>query len=212
MLFRSTATAVLQKPLALLPGAKIIPFSVPEDVWDGHDTGDQWSIYGDGRILDSLGAEVPSNWGTLDIGKTDNSTADLNRQILNGLRQSDIDVLYTDGRITTTDYIDASHTVSMQADTGMSLGLKQSVTRIHGETRILPIYDFNSGEAGNNLEYNIVRWGVVTVVDSNWQGSMNTDVITEKSYDYHGELRPNPDLSSTTGYIEGAYTSPVLVE
>ena len=209
---RATATAVLQKPLALLPGAKILPFTFHESVWDGHATGDQWTVYGDGKMTDDSGAEIPGDWGTLDVGQRDNSTADLNDQITNGLRQSDIDALYTDGRITTTEYIDASHTVSMQGETGISLGLKHSVIPIHGETRIVPIYDYNSGDPGNNLEYNIVRWGVVEVIDSNWQGYVNTNVIIQKSYDYFGKLYPMPDLSSTTGYIEGAYTSPVLVE
>jgi hypothetical protein len=33
-----------------------------------------------------------------------------------------------------------------------------------------------------------------------------------KSYIYDGDLVPDPDLSVTDGVIEGAYTSPVLVE
>ncbi|MEX0679706.1 MAG: pilus assembly protein TadG-related protein [Pirellulales bacterium] len=207
----ATATAVLQKPLGLLPGAKVIPFAVPKDVWDGRDTGEQWTIYGDGKMTDDSGVVIPGNWGTLDIGPTDNSTDALNDQITNGLKQSDIDALYADNRISTTTYIDTSHTISMQGDTGISIGLKLSVVPIHGETRIVPIFDSNSGAPGNNLEYNVVKWGVVTVIDSNWQGAKNTNIVIEKSYDYQGELRP-ADLSSTTGYVEGAFTSPVLVE
>jgi Flp pilus assembly protein TadG len=207
-----TATAVLQKPTMLPPGAKVLPFAVPENVWDGRSPGDTWSIYGDGKMKDDLGNAIPGNWGTLDIGPTSNSTAALNDQITNGLKQSDIDALYNDGRITTTTYIDADVPVTMQADTGISIGLKNSMVPIHGETRIVPIYNTNSGASGNNLEYGVVKWGVVEVVTSAWQGSKNTNVTIQKSYDYHGELRPSADLGNTTGVIEGAYTAPVLVE
>ena len=208
----ATATAVLQKPLNLPPGVKVLPFAVPQDVWDAQDKGDEWSIYGDGKITDDFGAEIPGNWGTLDIGPTSNSTDDLNSQILNGLTQLDLDALYADNRIPTNTYIDGSQPVSMQGETGLSTGLKHSIEPIHGQTRIVPIYNSNSGAGGNLLEYNVVKWGVVKVVDSNWQGAKNTNVTIAKWYDYHGELSPNPDLSSTTEYIEGAYTSPVLVE
>ena len=209
----ATATAVLQKPKDLPPGAFVLPFAVPQDVWDARDMGEQWSIYGDGKIQDASGAEIPGNWGTVDIGSTSNSTNDLNQQITNGLTQTDLDWLYFDNRIPTNAYIDGSQAVSMQGDTGLSAGLKQSVEAIHGQTRLVPIYDSNSGEGGNNLEYNVVSWGVVKVVDSYWQGgSKHTNLTIAKAYDYQGELRPNSDLSDTTVYIEGAFTSPVLVE
>ena len=101
----------------------------------------------------------------------------------------------------------------MQGDTGLLAGLKQSVEAIHGQTRLVPIYDTNSGAGGNNLEYNVVSWGVVKVVDSYWQGgSKHTNLTIAKAYDYQGELRPNPDLSDTTWNVEGAFTTPVLVE
>jgi hypothetical protein len=66
--------------------------------------------------------------------------------------------------------------------------------------------------AGNTLEYHIVGWGVVTVVDSQWHGNSNTFLVVEKSYTYMGHLYPQPDLSNTTDTIQGAFTSPVLVE
>jgi hypothetical protein len=78
--------------------------------------------------------------------------------------------------------------------------------------RLVPIYDTNNGAGGNNLEYHVVKWGVVKVIDSNWKGSKSTHVTIAKAYSYQGELRPNPDLSSTVPWIEGAFTAPVLVE
>jgi hypothetical protein len=164
-------------------------------------------------VTDENGDNVPGNWGTVDIGDSGNSSSDLVDQILNGLRQSDLDDLHSDGRIPSSDKIDASDPFWANADTGLSSGMKHGVQPIHGQPKLVPIYDEIGGKAnGNNLEYHVVGWGAVTVVDSTWQGSNNTRIEVAKSYIYDGDLLPDPDLSVTDGVIEGAYTSPVLVE
>jgi len=208
----ATATAVLQKPMDLLPGADILPFAVPLNVWDGRDIGEQWSIYGDGKMKDNYGSEIPGNWGTLVIGVANNSTSDISDQILHGLRQSDLNALYSEGRILSPTAIDSSYASFLQADTGLSTGIKSAVQAVHGMYRIVPIYLNNTGTPGNNLEYNVVKWGVVKVIGSTWNGATDTHVVIEKSYDYMGDLRANPDLSDTTWHVEGAFTNPVLVE
>jgi len=208
----ASATAILQKGETLVPGADVLPFAMPQAVWDGRSPGDIWSIYGDGKVLDDDGNTIPGNWGTVDIGPTNNSTAALRYQIENGLDQTDLDALYDDGRIPQDTYIDGSVPLWMQADPGLSSGIKSAVEAVHGLQRIVPIYDSNNGAGGNNLEYHVVSWGVVTVVDSHFQGSKNTYVEVQKSYTYGSNLAPNPDLSVATGGIEGAYTSPVLIK
>ena len=76
----------------------------------------------------------------------------------------------------------------------------------------MPIYDQINGEQGNNLEFRVVRWGVVKIIDSSWNGnSSNTWVKVQKNFTYNGELRAKTDLSAPA-MIDGAYTSPVLVE
>jgi hypothetical protein len=87
------------------------------------------------------------------------------------------------------------------------------VLAVHGKQKLIPIYD-QLGEklVGNNAEYHVVGWGVVTVIDSQWQGNTNTRVIVEKSHAFMGRLRPKGTLSATSGYVDGAYTSPALVE
>lgn len=207
-----TATACLQKAQSISAGADVLPFATPEAVWDTKSVGDEWSVYGDGKMKDANGNDIPGNWGTLDIGPSNNSTSDLNDQILNGLRQSDLDTLYSDGRIAQSTHIDSSAATWLNADTGLSSGLKHSVQQIHGTKRLVPIFAESNGAGGNNLEYKVVKWGVVTVVDSNWQGSKNTYVKVRKARTYDGNLQAVGSLSSTTGGIEGAYTSPVLIE
>ena len=63
----------------------MLPFAMPLDVWENHQPGEEWSVYGDGKLKDSSGNVIPGNWGTLDIGSSANSTADINDQILDGL-------------------------------------------------------------------------------------------------------------------------------
>jgi len=210
------STAVLQKAQVMMAGADILPFATPQSLWDSLEPGDLWTAYGDGKMKDANGNAVPGNWGTLDIGSGDNSTSELNDQILNGLRQKDIDALNADGRIAEDTYIDSSTPVWMQGEPGMSLGLKQSVTQVHNKRKVIPIFDTlgsgGGGGGGNNLEYHVVGWGVVTVIDSYWQGQTNTKVIVRKSHAYMGELKPKGSLSDEDGVVDGAYTTPALVE
>ena len=208
----ATAAATVQEGAFLTPGTEVLPFAIHIGEWDMFDPNVEWSIYGDGKVVDEYGNTMPGNWGTVDIGPTNNSTADLRDQILNGLRQSDLDALYSDGRIPDDTEIDASMLMWVEADPGLSSGIKSAVQAIHGQTRMVPLYDVLQTGGGNNLEYQIIQWGVVEVVDSNWQGANNTWVRVKKAYIYDGSLKPHPDLSIIAGSIEGTFTQPVLVE
>ncbi len=209
----ATSTAVLQKAENMKPGSEVLPFAIPKVLWDGLEPGETWSAYGDGKLQDADGNDVPGDWGTLDIGATDNSTSELSDQINNGLRQKDLDALYADGKIAQDTHIDSEVPAWMQGDSGLSSGLKSAVQAAHGKQKLIPLYDQLGGQlAGNNVEFHVVGWGVVTVIDSEWQGQTNTYVNVKKSHIFKGELRPKGTLSAGSGYIDGAYTSPVLVE
>ena len=110
--------------------------------------GDTWSAYGDGKLKDANGNDVPGDWGTLDIGATDNSTSELNDQIHNGLRQKDLNSLYGEGRIAQDTHIDSAVPAWMQGDSGLSSGLKSSVQAVHGKQKLIPIYDQLGGKPG----------------------------------------------------------------
>jgi hypothetical protein len=215
---RATATAVLQKASALKPGAGVLPFTIPEQEWEEASPGDTWNVYGDGQVRDASGKKIPGNWGTCDLGNQNNSTADLRNQILHGLRQKDLDALHADGRIPQNTHIDSHVPFQANGDPGLSAGMKHAVEAIHGQKRLIPIVDEIQGGngkgkgGGNNLEYRVTGWAVCQVVDSTWKGSKNTQVRIMKSHLYDGALTPNRDLSDTEGTIEGAYTTPALVE
>ncbi|HEY3394325.1 MAG TPA: pilus assembly protein TadG-related protein [Lacipirellulaceae bacterium] len=206
------ATAILQKASVMGPGADVLPFATPKFLWDSLSAGDQWTLYGDGQITDGDGNSVPGNWGTVDIGSTNNSTSEMNDQILNGLGQDDLNALQSDGRIPDSSYIDSTQPIWLQGEPGLSAGLKQSVEAVHGTKKVIPIFDQLGGGGGNTSEFHIVGWGVVTVIDSHWHGTTNVDVTVRKSHALMGELRAIGDLGAESGYIDGAYTSPVIVE
>lgn len=219
----ATATAVLRRATGLRDGVDILPFSLPVSFWDSIPDGDQLSIYNDNKIYDSSGAEVtvvdpdgnsvPGNWGTVDIGYENNSTSDLEYQILNGLTQENIDTLHTDGRIPDTSEIPLP--VDFQADPGISIGIKDEVQFIEGQTRIIPLYSHVNGDlfagGGNTAEFHIVSWGVVKVLDSFWLGNKETSILAQKSYTYDGALVARQDLSSKDTEFKNIFTSPVLV-
>jgi len=209
----ASATAVLQKAEIMVPGADVLPFATPVDLWNSLHEGQMWTGYADGRLKDSLGRIVPGNWGTLDIGPVDNSTSALCEQIRNGLSQSDIDSLSAQNRITDNSQITCSEPMWLNGDPGFSEGIKSAVSAIHGQKRLIPLYDQLGGSlSGGNVDFHVVGWGVVTVITSQWRGNINSCVMLQKSHGYFGELRPKGSLSSETAYIDGAYTSPVLVQ
>ena len=206
-----SATAVLQKPRRLIAGSGVLPFAVPLNEWTNDvEEGETWTIYGDGKMVDADGNTVPGNWGTLDIGSSANSTADLSDQIRTGLHQSHIDALHADGRIPTDTHIDTNVPVWLNADTGISVGLKHAVEDIWGQSRVIPLFDAVNDNGGNGFEYRVVRWGVATVDSSKFAGQ-NRYVKITKACLFSGMLRPVSDLG-VDSTIEGAFTSPVLVE
>ena len=89
--------------------------------------------------------------------------------------------------------------------------MKNAIIPAHGTTKLIPIFDTIDGHGGG-LEFHVVGWGVVKIIDSNWNGNKNSSVVIRKAYIYDGDLRPTNDLSDTTQIIDAAYTSPVLVQ
>lgn len=221
----ATATAVLRRGNAFKGGTDILPFALPESFWDSLADGDQLSIYNDNTITDEdgnqvtvtdeFGNPVPGNWGTLDVGYENNSSSDLMFQIRHGIVQGDIDALYSEGRLPHNEELRGP--VLLQGDTGISIGIKDSVQAIYGETRIIPIYDTINGEfinnsgTGNNAEFHTVKWGVVKVIDSRWNGNNNTYITSQKAYTYDGGIVPNDDLRDKSTVVDGAFAAAALV-
>ncbi len=115
----------------------------------------------------------PGNFGTLDIGAANNSTADLARQILNGPNAQDL-AYFPNGVL----QLDAeTHTLILQGDTGVSAGVKDELTAVVGQARIIPLYGDVSGP-GNNARYTIVGFAGVTIEEVVLTGSLSEKHLT----------------------------------
>lgn len=112
------------------------------------------------------GTGSPGNRGTVDIGGSNNSTADIARQILRGVSRQDF---LEFGKPLE---FNAEGRMYLNGDTGISAGVKDELASIVGQKRIIPIFETVSGN-GNNATYTIVRFEGVRVLDVKLTGPMN---------------------------------------
>jgi hypothetical protein len=112
------------------------------------------------------GTGSPGNRGTVDIGSSSNSTADLSRQIRYGVTESDL--AYIGGKLE----LDATGKLYLNGDTGISAGIKDDLASIIGQPRIIPIFDQVTG-SGNNATFRIVEFAGVRILEVKLTGSMS---------------------------------------
>ncbi len=158
----------------------ILPFAMDKQTWDAlmdGNAGDDWTWDADQGItsgsdgvlevnLFPQGANSPGNRGTVDIGANNNSTADLARQIVEGVNTTDLD--HIGGKLE----LGPDGTLELNGDTGISAGMKDELASIRGQPRIIPLFDSVSGN-GNNATYTIVGFAGVRVIDVRLTGKMS---------------------------------------
>lgn len=207
----ATATAVVQRPVAIRPGADILPFAIPAEVWLNEDAETPLSLRSDGKIVNAKGQVLAKDWGTIDFGTRRNEAANLNYQVLNGLHESHMTELYRDGRIQIRSTIDSRQEIWVRAKTGLPQELTDTIPLIEEKARLVPLYTQSFGD-GRELEFKIVDWVVVAFKRTSSQNSDDIMLEVRPSYLYDGLLRPCQDLCAEEGLIVGAYTSPVLID
>lgn len=111
------------------------------------------------------GTGSPGNRGTVDIGSSNNSTADIRRQIIHGVSRQDMLDLGKPLQF------DASGHLLLNGDTGISAAIKDDLASIIGQKRIIPIFTNVSGN-GNTAWYTIVRFEGVRILDVKLTGPM----------------------------------------
>ena len=109
---------------------------------------------------------APGNFGTVDIGSSNNSTADLKRQILVGVSAEDL--AYFGGSLK----LGPDGTLLMNGDTGISAGIKEELEEIKGDPRVIMLYSTVTAN-GNNAMYTIVGFVGVRIMFVNLTGSMS---------------------------------------
>ncbi|HJT76163.1 MAG TPA: pilus assembly protein TadG-related protein [Gemmataceae bacterium] len=115
----------------------------------------------------------PGNFGTVDIGSANNSTADLKRQIQFGPNATDLSY-FAGGKLQLDP---TTGTLTLQGDTGVSAGMSAALDSIIGQPRIIPLYSSVSGP-GNNAQYTIVGFAGVTVLEEVLTGSLSSKHLT----------------------------------
>jgi hypothetical protein len=164
----------------------ILPFALDLDTWNAvlaESTADQWTWNPDTKTITAgsdgihecnlfpQGTGCPGNRGTVDIGGSNNSTADIARQITQGV--SEADLAHHGGVL----QLDENGELLLNGDTGISAGVKDELASIKGEPKIIPIFSQVHGP-GNNAEYTIVKFVGVRILDVKLTGSNNTKRVT----------------------------------
>jgi hypothetical protein len=194
----------------------ILPFALDEDTWNDLLAGvgdDDWkwdtssqqaTSNWDGVLEINLfpqGTGSPGNRGTVDIGSSNNSTADIARQIVDGVSASDL--AYHGGKIE----LDAGGELSLNGDTGISAGVKDELASIIGEPRIIPIFSQVAGP-GNNAQYTIVKFVGVRIMEVKLTGKMSSKrVIVQPATVVTLGGIPNPN-NTTSHFI---YSPPRII-
>jgi len=128
------------------------------------------------------------NRGTVDIGSSNNSTADLSRQIRNGPNEADL--AYFGGKV----QIPASGLLALNGDTGLSAGIKDDLAAIIGQPRAIPIFRSVSGP-GNNATYQICKFVGIRILFVRLTGSPSgKTVVVQPAPVFDGTITSSPGV------------------
>lgn len=160
----------------------ILPIALDLDTWNDVVAGigtDDWSwdkeneevVAGSDGILEAnlypQGTGSPGNRGTVDIGSSNNSTTVIARQITDGLTPEDLE--FHGGSLE----FDENGVMYLNADTGISAGVKDELLSIKGKPRVIPVFSSISAN-GNNANYTIVYFVGIRVMDVKLTGQMSS--------------------------------------
>ncbi len=145
----------------------------------------------------------PGNRGTVDIGARNNSTADVARQIVDGISQADLD--HIGGKLE----LGSDGTLILNGDTGISAGMKDELASIRGQPRIICLYDSVSGP-GNRAMYTIIGFAGVRIMDVKLTGKMSRKrvIIQPARVQVYGGIPASDDAETS---IHGIYSPVHLV-
>ncbi len=189
---------------------QVLPFALDEETWNallagvGTDnyrydpTTGQVSSGSDGILEANLypeGTGSPGNRGTVDIGSSNNSTADISRQIREGVSEQDL--AYHGGQLA----FDENGELHLNGDTGISAGVKDDLASIIGRPKIIPVFRSVVGP-GNNAQYTIVKFAGVRVMYVKLTGSMSSKkVIIQPAPVVTRGAIPSPSITPQSYYV-----------
>lgn len=141
------------------------------------------------------------NFGTVDIGSSSNSTADISRQILHGINSDDLS--YLDGGALTLP-------TTLQGDTGVSAGIKDELEAIYGQCRTVLVFS-TQYNPGNNALFEVVDLAGVRVMQVQLTGSLEYKHLSVQLC--QSTLNnATPDTGNPVGKGTTVFTPLILVE
>lgn len=163
---------------------KLLPFTLQIDLWEARRTNgiDEFahdatyrtvSPWRDGIFEIDIypGKVAPGNFGTIDIGAENNATPDISRQIRYGPNAYDLSFFPNNTIQLNTDGI-----LTLNGETGISAAIKDDLTAIIGQPRILPLHATMRGN-GDTAYFDIVAFVGVTILDVKLTGAMNSKYV-----------------------------------
>jgi len=142
----------------------------------------------------------PGNRGTVDIGSPGNSTADLKRQIREGINADDL--AWFGGEIRFDDV-----PLELNGDTGISAGIEAALKDVIGEVKAIPLFTSVSGP-GNNATYEVSRFVGVRIMAVKLTGNPSKRHVTVQpaSFSDSTVVKGQTEIRS-----DSIFTTPVLI-
>lgn len=199
----------------------LIPFTIREDDWiDAIENGngpdelgydeENFTVYNGSDGLPEInlypqsfpaggedeGGLTPGNFGTVDIGDTNNATPDIIRQILYGVSAEDL-AYHNDG----ADLIlyDENSEFDLNGETGLSAGIKSALEQIIGQCRTFMLFREVEGP-GNNATFTIVRYVSGRIMKVQLTGNPKY-VTVQQSFCIDGTAVIDPTGQTTNGIV-----------
>jgi hypothetical protein len=143
----------------------------------------------------------PGNFGTVDIGSSNNSTAVLSRQIRYGVTEADL--AFHGGELS----LGSSGSFQLNGDTGLSAAIKSDLEAIIGEPRTILLFNTVTGN-GNNSMYTIVGFAGIRVLNVKLTGSMSSkEVIIQPAYVVDDSAMTGPGSGSSYFVMKPVFLS-----
>jgi hypothetical protein len=192
----------------------ILPFAIKESVWNAFAAGSGSDSYAWNSTTKTVTAGsdgikelniYPSNtgaagnFGTIDIGSPNNSTADLKRQILNGVNRSDL--AYIGGKYE----LGSTGTLSVNGDTGISAAIAGDLSAVIGKPLVVSVFRNVSG-SGNNAYFTIVKFVGIRIVAVRLTGNPKSILVQPAI------VTVNSVTPSTTDTSDQVYSPVILVK
>ena len=141
------------------------------------------------------------NFGTIDLGNTNNSTQELSRQISEGLNASDF-AEYDDNTITMP--------IEANGETGISVGMKSALDTILGECRAMALF---SGviNPGDTATFSLDGWAGMRLVEVELEGALQFKRLRFQLCQFSASGGIG-DITESVGEDTTVFTPMILIE